>query len=93
MMNDTVFTVFITVLVIILLLAIGLSISMIIANKKLPTNESLSDLRFSREYKNGIALSDHPNLAKAEKIIIINDNGISYSDTGITGKFIQIWRV
>ena len=92
-MNDTVYTLFINLLVIILLLAICLSISMIRENKKSTIKESLSDLRFSREYKNGIALSDHPNLAKAEKIILVNDNGISYSDTGITGKFIQIWRM
>lgn len=93
-MNELVFKVFITVLTIILAAMVIIIVVEIIAHRKADERKMyIRPVRHLRSYKDGYTFADDADLYKAQRVVYITSKEISFSDTGINGRFERIWTL
>ena len=90
-MNDVVFAIFITCLSIAVLVIVVIIAVESVRYKK--DKRYRRELLYMRAYKDGYTLSDEKDLYKANQILYITSDSVSFSDTGINGTFKPVWRL
>lgn len=91
-MEDMMFKVFLIILSLVLLASVMIVMGEIVAHKKDNDNKRFRQrLQYMRPYKDGFAFSDNEDLSKAMQIMYITGDHIEFSDTGLDGKYHEIW--
>ena len=92
-MEDMLFRALIIILSLVLLISVVIILAEIIAHRKESNEKRFRQrLQYMREYKDGYAFSDNPEITKAMQIMYITSDYIEFSDTGINGKYHKIWE-
>lgn len=89
-MNDTLFKLFILTLSMVLLVVVLIILIETIRHKPAGRIDKLTHLR---SYQNGYALSDSADLYRAQRVLYIQSDRIEYSESGINGKFREVWHL
>ena len=93
-MNETLFKLFITALSIILAVMVLIIAVEIIAHKKADEQKLyIRPITHLRSYCDGYTFADDEDLYKAQRIVYITSKEISFSETGINGKFERVWSL
>lgn len=91
-MEDKMFIVFVIILSLVLLASVMIVLGEMIAHKKDNDNKRFrARLQYMRPFREGYAFSDDPDLSKAMQIMYITGDHIEFSDTGLDGKYHEIW--
>ena len=90
-MNDTLFKLFILTLSMVLLVVVLIILIETIRHK--PASGRIDKLTHLRSYQNGYALSDSADLYRAQRVLYIQSDRIEYSESGINGKFREVWHL
>jgi hypothetical protein len=93
-MNEMVFKIFITALTIILAAMVVIIVVEIIAHRKADERKMYTrPITHLRSYCDGYTFADDEDLYKAQRIVYITSKEISFSETGINGKFERVWSL
>ena len=92
-MEEMMFRAVVIILSLVLLITVVIILAEIIAHRKYEDSKRFRQrLQYMREYKDGYAFSDNPEITKAMQIMYITSEYIEFSDTGINGKYHKIWE-
>ena len=89
-MNELLFKIFILTLSLVLLVLVAIVLIETIRHKPAGRIDKLTHLR---SYQNGYALSDSADLYRAQRVLYIQCDRIEYSESGINGKFREVWHL